>query len=133
DRFVRALRTETGAPAIPAHPDTLEDLIERHRAGGLDVAAAVQGERTGVPRSVAWAAHRIVQEALTNAARHGTGPATLAVDLGPDGAAITVVNPAACKRHGRAGHGIVGMRERAALLGGRLDVAEHDGRFRLHA
>jgi signal transduction histidine kinase len=75
-----------------------------------------------------------LQEALTNAARHGRGSADVAVWFRPDAVEITVTNPAAT--NGQApggGHGIVGMRERASLLGGTLDTHADDGSFRLHA
>ena len=90
-----------------------------------------------MPGSVAWATYRIVQEALTNAAKHGGGEAQVAVLPGPEAVEISVTNPtrdagpAASPRPG--GHGITGMRERASLLGGTLETVERGGAFRLHA
>jgi signal transduction histidine kinase len=131
DRLVRALR-EDDAP--PADPVALAELVEQHRGTGLVVDADVRGPGREVPRSVAWAAYRIVQEALTNAARHGCGPATLDVHFGADAAEITVVNAAAHPQPSdRTGHGIVGMRERANLLGGTLEAGPAGQTFRLRA
>ncbi|MFI5894672.1 sensor histidine kinase [Actinoplanes sp. NPDC051513] len=121
DRLVRALRDDR--EDVPADPGALDDLIERHRASGLAIAADLPEQRTPLPRSVAWAAYRILQEALTNAARHGAGSAAVAVRFARNRVEIDVTNPTAdAGRHdaGRAGLGIVGMRERATLLGGTL-------------
>jgi signal transduction histidine kinase len=82
-------------------------------------------------------AYRIVQEALTNAARHGAGSATVEVVLGRGELDLTIANPipqdGARAADGGGGHGVSGMRERAALLGGSLDAGVLDGRFRVHA
>ncbi len=133
DRLVRALRDDDPEPA-PADPAAIDELLDRHRSNGLAIATDVRGSRQGLPRSVAWAAYRILQEALTNAARHGHGSAEVAVVFQPDAVEIAVSNPTTSTRstHG-GGHGIVGMRERANLLGGTLQAQAEDGTFRLHA
>lgn len=131
DRLVRALRDDQD---VPADPGALDDLIERHRANGLSIAAELAEPAVPLPRSVAWAAYRILQEALTNAARHGAGSAEVAVRFGRDRVEIAVTNPApALVPPGRNGHGIVGMRERATLLGGTLSTDRRDGHFCLSA
>lgn len=81
------------------------------------------------------AAYRILQEALTNAARHGQGDATLELAFEPAALRLTVVNLA---RAGRpvgttGGHGLIGMRERAQLLGGTLEAGPFEGGFRVSA
>jgi signal transduction histidine kinase len=133
DRLVRALREDE--PPGPADPAALEELVERHRASGLTIAAEVLGSRRALPRSVAWAAYRILQEALTNAARYGCGMAEVSVRFAADAMEITVTNPTARGDgpHERNGHGIVGMRERATLLGGTLKAGVEQGIFRLYA
>ena len=96
-------------------------------------------ETTGAPRSLGraaeQAAYRIRQEALTNAARHGAGGARLALAFGDDALELTVINRARGNgaRRSSGGHGLVGMRERATLLGGRLATDRANGTFRVHA
>jgi signal transduction histidine kinase len=136
DRMVRALRDDREHQPIPADPAVLDDLIQQYRANGLSVAAELPEHTTPVPRSVAWAAHRILQEALTNAARHGAGSAAVAVRFGPDRVEIDVTNPTSARAASpgaTGGHGIVGMRERATLLGGSLQAGATDGVFQLSA
>jgi signal transduction histidine kinase len=136
DRMVRALRE--GAPdgvEPPAGVVALQGLVERHRAAGLKVDATVRGEVRPLSPAVDRAAYRIVQEALTNAARHGAGSADLEVAFARDALELTVANPVGRDRAARRadGHGVVGMRERASLLGGRLEAGLRDGRFLVHA
>ena len=135
DRLVRALREDGAESPAPPDPTALGELVERHRAGGLTVASDFGGPRPGLPHSVAWAAYRILQEALTNAARHGRGSAEVAVWFGADAVQITVTN--ATRANGSAptvgGHGIVGMRERATLLGGSLRAEADRELFHLQA
>jgi signal transduction histidine kinase len=140
DGLVRALRVERagevggdGAEPVPADPAAIEELVERHRAAGLRIATDLRGPRRPLPRSVAWAAYRILQEALTNAARHGRGQAQVAVEFGPEVLEITVTNPVGGAAGPGGGHGIVGMRERASLLGGTLETSRRSGTFRLYA
>lgn len=148
DRLVRALRQDGDPEPAPPDPYAVEELVERHRAAGLQVTTQLDGSWRAVPRSVAWAAYRILQEALTNAARHGGGSAEVAVRFGVDPVEVTVTNPIPpgapvdpaapdrARRNGAVpggGHGIVGMRERATLLGGTLEVDRDRHRFRLRA
>jgi signal transduction histidine kinase len=134
DQLVRALREDNPhEPPAPANPAALDELLDHHRASGLAIAADVRGTREQLPHSVTWAAYRILQEALTNAARHGSGNADVAVWFEPDAIQITVTNPTANGAPSGGGHGIVGMRERATLLGGSLHANAGNGIFRLHA
>jgi signal transduction histidine kinase len=134
DRLVHALRDDTPGQPEPADPAAaIDELLDQYRAAGLVIATRVRGSRHPLPRSVAWATYRILQEALTNAARHGRGSADVAVWFQPDAVEITVTNPAADWQAPGGGHGIIGMRERASLLGGTLDTQAGDRTFRLHA
>ena len=134
DRLVRALRGDHGSePLAPVDPTGLEDLVQCHRADGLSITADLRGTRRALPRSVAWAAYRILQEALTNAARHGRGSADVVVWFKPSVVEIMVSNPAEPTQSQGGGHGIVGMRERAALLGGSLEASASDGVFNIRA
>jgi signal transduction histidine kinase len=138
DRLVSALREEGegGAePSPPAGTGDIDELAERHRESGLEVTVRHEGRRDherdpGVDR----AAYRIVQEALTNAARHGDGAADVLLRFGEEGLELSITNPVADGEASEGGgHGLVGMRERAALLGGRLEADREDGVFRVHA
>ena len=137
DRLVRALREDgtTDADLTPL-PGTIdfETLVEQHRASGLQVTFRREGTECDLETAVDRAAYRIVQEALTNAARHGDGAADVVVSFGDDELQIAVTNgitPGSVDEGGQ--HGIVGMRERAALLGGHLDAASENGVFRVRA
>ena len=138
DRLVGTLREERdGPPEPPQSLDALESLVAQHRAAGLEVGVRIRGSRRRVPPSVARAAYRIVQESLTNAARHGDGRADVGLSFGPSELAIFVRNSTSGRGSGdgsgQNGHGIVGMRERAALLGGSLKVSRRAGHFRVLA
>ena len=114
--------------------DDVDGLVDTMRASGL----RVDWHRSGAPRplsSVAsLAAYRIVQEGLTNAAKHGDGAVDLATVWGDDGLTITIENrTGATSDPSGAGLGLVGMRERAAVNGGRLTADVRDGRFVVEA
>jgi len=136
DQLVRALRENGAATGVEPPPGlaALEALAERYRASGLAVTVKVEGSRRPLAPGVDQAAYRILQEALTNAARHGRGSAAVDVAFGPSAVEITVTNAARPDGavHG-GGHGIVGMRERASLLGGSLEAGASDGLFRVRA
>jgi signal transduction histidine kinase len=133
DQLVRALREDDDDPLLRVDPAALEELLEHHRATGLKICADVHGEHRALPRSVAWAGYRILQEALTNAARHGDGTADVDIRFRSETFEITVTNPTAGRPARTSGHGIVGMRERAGLLGGTLRTSDDNGAFRLSA
>lgn len=139
DQMVRVLREDASLPGEvepPAGLASLEGLVERHRAAGLDVTSTIHGERRPLPAAVDKGAYRIIQEALTNAARHGNGNAR--VQLGFDERELdvfveNVLVPGRPARSEGGGHGLVGMRERAALLGGTLEAGANEGRFEVRA
>jgi signal transduction histidine kinase len=136
DQFVRVLRENGAGPEVEPPPAlaALETLAERHRTSGLAVTVNVNGSRQPLAPAVDQGAYRIIQEALTNAARHGRGDAEVRVAFGPSAVVITVTNrvrPGSVAHGG--GHGIVGMRERASLLGGSLEAGASDGLFRVRA
>jgi signal transduction histidine kinase len=138
DQIVGTLRdrdSATGAVDSPPGLASLDTLLARHAATGLDVSLASAGDRRRLESAVDQAAYRILQEALTNAARHGTGEARVELAFGEAALELAISNPApgrgALRSNG--GHGLIGMRERATLLGGRLDVERTDGVFRVRA
>jgi len=131
--------TSVAAPRSPVPGlQRLDDLVERSRAAGIDVRVELDpeiGHLADLPRPVDLAAFRIVQESLTNVAKHSDDPVAL-VRIRPDdgGLAVEVLDdgsgrrdPAAVTLPG-AGAGITGMRERAAAVGGRLQAGPRPGR-----
>ncbi|GGS95515.1 two-component sensor histidine kinase [Planobispora rosea] len=132
---LQALRDDGTAP--PRGLDHLPELVERARAIGLEATLTIEGRRHDVPAAVGRTVYRIVQESLTNAARHasaatasvriGYRPGTLDVRIDDDGGAATGTAPV-------PGAGLLGMRERVAALGGRLRAGPRGGGgFTVHA
>ncbi len=138
DQIVGTLRdrsSENGKMVAPLGLASLPTLVARHAAGGLEVAVATAGSPRPLGTPVDLAAYRILQEALTNAARHGAGAVRVELAFGEDALRLTIANPVPEGRPGRTsgGHGLIGMRERATLLGGSLDADRANGTFRLRA
>lgn len=136
DRLVRALRDDDVESALEPLPgvEALPTLADRHRAAGLALETRVVGPARPLGPGVDRAAYRILQESLTNAARHGKGPAEVELRYMPASLEITVTNATRPGPNGRdGGHGIAGMRERANLLGGTLEAGSTNGVFRVHA
>jgi len=150
-RLLGLLRTGEPAAAMPdgAYVPPLgladvDDLAERLRRAGLDITVVRRGEAPEVPEDVGLTVYRIVQEALTNVLKHA-GPAAVTVELaltheqGADQLGVTVTDDgrgasAALEAPPGAGRGTAGMRERVAVLGGRLSVGpQPGGGFRVHA
>jgi signal transduction histidine kinase len=106
--------------------DRLEGLVAAVRGAGLAVDLRVTGVRRPLPSGVELSAYRILQEALSNALRHAPGGhATVEVHHAPDRLRLRVRNDAPPDVGDRPppaapGHGLIGMRERAAMLGGTL-------------
>jgi signal transduction histidine kinase len=133
-RLLCALRSEPADTAPHGSLANLGDLVARCAAAGLPVRLSVDGDRRPLPAGVELCAYRIVQEALTNAAKHAT-PTEVTVHLvyGETALRIDVRNDGPGRRTGSPGHGLLGMRERAALAGGRLDVRHGETDFRVEA
>jgi signal transduction histidine kinase len=132
---LEALRDDgrTPRPGLANVPE----LVQRARMAGLDATLTIEGQRHDVPAAVDRTAYRIVQESLTNVARHaaaasasvriGYRPDALAIRVDDDGQATpaTVATP---------GVGLLGMRERVTALGGRLRAEPRDdGGFTVQA
>ncbi|MFC3452670.1 sensor histidine kinase [Amycolatopsis speibonae] len=113
----------------------LTDMLDALAAAGLTVRREQVGEARELPAVVDLAAYRILQEALTNAQKYGTGSASVTITYTADALTLDVVNNTAADRiPTRSGYGILGMRERATTAGGRLGAeARPDGRFVVHA
>jgi signal transduction histidine kinase len=132
DAIVRALREDEDAVEPPGLA-ALDTLVKRHREAGLDVDVLVNGARRPLGPAVDQAAYRILQESLTNALRHGNGSAKVALNYTGDALEIGVTNPSRGNGPAAVGHGIVGMRERASLLGGNMSFESMNGLFRVRA
>jgi signal transduction histidine kinase len=138
DKIVGALRDpDRPDGAVPPPPGlaSLDTLVADHRAAGLPVTVEVTSTPGPLSTAADQAAYRILQEALANAARHGTGAARVVLTCAGTGVSLAVTNPARGDGATRAGggHGLVGMRERAALVGGSLDAGPVGGVFRVRA
>ncbi|GAA3621648.1 histidine kinase [Nonomuraea rosea] len=135
DQLVANLRDGDQEEATPLGLASLDTLICHHTTSGLPVDLDVTGSRRPLGAATDQAAYRILQQALTNAARHGTGGARVGLDFTGPELKLTVTNPVhsgpAPRRDG--GHGLIGMRERALLAGGSLDTSQRNGTFRVHA
>ncbi|MFD5754457.1 sensor histidine kinase [Streptomyces sp. NPDC127044] len=118
----------------------LEGLIASFESIGLDVHPSIDIPAGFVEPSVGVTVYRVVQEALTNAYRHGEGAATVDVGQRDGRICVTVENRVGHPLRGSgsgsgsgSGLGIVGMRERVESSSGRLTIDSDDGRFRVHA
>jgi signal transduction histidine kinase len=121
DALVRTLR-EDGNGTVEAQPGlaSLDTLVAQHRLAGHTIELVREGPRRPLAAGTDQAAYRILQEALTNAARHGAGRAEVKVRYGKDELELSVRNPRSPGATPKDGHGLIGMRERAQLLGGSL-------------
>jgi signal transduction histidine kinase len=131
-RTLKLLRANEGEAATrgpqPGLGD-LDELLERARAAGVRVRLAVEGQPRPLPQSVDLSAYRIVQEALTNVVKHaGRADTTVALRYRPDGLELTITDSGDAPLNANAGggHGLVGMRERAAMFGGTLTAGPRD-------
>lgn len=124
------LRHSQGESPQPVLQD-LDRLIDQLRSAGLTVARTDSGTPIALGTSQQLAVYRIVQEALTNALRHGdtADEVQLALNWRADAVELTVVNELRSDGDPVAGHGLVGMRERASLVGGWLTAEPRQGRF----
>jgi signal transduction histidine kinase len=135
--LVGLLREEQGVAAPPSLA-RVPELVEEVRAAGLPVRLEVCGDPRELPQAVDVSAYRVLQEALSNVLRHAGAvptavsvrhdPAALVVSVEDDGPGV----PAPAE--GPGGHGLLGIRERVAVLGGAVEAGPRpEGGFRLLA
>ncbi|MFC8616048.1 sensor histidine kinase [Micromonospora purpureochromogenes] len=118
---LEALRDDATTP--PHGLDHIPELVERAGRTGLAATLTIEGQRHDVPAAVGRTAYRIVQESLTNIARHATAAtASVRIDCRPDVLAIQVDDDGKATPDSAPlpGVGLLGMRERVTALGGRL-------------
>jgi signal transduction histidine kinase len=134
NRLLRVLQPDARRAPDPFSPTAtdLEQLVERVRATGRSVE--LRADAGELPDGTARAVYRIVQEALTNAVRHTAG-GSIHVEVAREGADVRLEVRNECDRPAEPvpGHGLVNMRERARLEGGRLEAGPVDGGFRVRA
>ncbi|MFD0900520.1 sensor histidine kinase [Actinomadura sediminis] len=123
---------DAGGADPPAQPrlSELGRLVARTSRDDLSARLQIVGRPPELPAAVELAAYRIVQEALTNALKHaGPGRADVTVEYGRPGLTIDVLSPLGADgaRLPGTGSGLIGMRERATLLGGRFDAGPWPG------
>jgi signal transduction histidine kinase len=130
-RLLGMMRTEGETAALQPQPGlkTLDRLVEHVREAGMPVELTVQGEPFELPPGIDLSAYRIVQEALTNALRHGApARAWVGIRYGADGVEVDIQNDGRVNGDGDpAGLGLIGMRERVAMCGGKLEAGPRDG------
>jgi signal transduction histidine kinase len=133
------LRGEDGSETAPQPGlDQLDDLIAGARGAGLTVATSISGSPVPLGPGTELTAYRIIQEALSNAMRHARGSVVRTeIAYGPAGLRVEIVNGAGdgtAPGGSGSGRGLVGMRERVAMLGGELEVGPlPDGGFEVRA
>ncbi|MEU6654976.1 histidine kinase [Streptomyces sp. NPDC046900] len=118
---LQALRDDDTAP--PHGLDHIPELVERAGSTGLKTTLTIKGQRPDVSAAVGRTAYRIVQESLTNIARHAAAAtASVRIDYRPDALAIRIDDDgkATPDTAPTLGLGLLGMRERVTALGGRL-------------
>lgn len=136
-RLLGVLRTEPDLERSPQPTlSDVDDLIETMRSAGMKISFS--GTRSAHSAATGLTVYRIVQEALSNAARHAPGaPVQVTVSSAAGALHVDVHNDPSSHRPppgGGAGHGLTGMRERVTLLGGSLHYGQtSDGGFEVSA
>lgn len=107
----------------------LDELVAGYRSAGLPVRLEIAGEPLDLPSGVELSAYRIIEEALTNALKHaGATRVTVRLDYGGTELEVRVHDDGTgTGEPGPGGHGLVGMRERVAVLGGELEAGRAPG------
>ncbi|MEU2673738.1 histidine kinase [Streptomyces sp. NPDC007164] len=139
ERVLRVLR-ESGTP-VGQRPTLVEAdrLLDSARGSGAKIDADVSGPLERVPGAVSREGYRILQESLTNVLRHsGTVPVRVRIAIADGRLELEVTNPLSDSAADPAavpggGSGLRGIRERAALLGGKAETGPHEREWRVHA
>jgi signal transduction histidine kinase len=125
---------EGGAMAPLPGAAQLSTLVDQFRRAGADVAFATDGDLSALPNTLGLALYRILQEALTNAARHAPAAPTAALLAVTSTGAVLVVDTAGVGASVvGAGSGLLSMRERAQMLGGTCVAGPIDGGWQVRA
>jgi signal transduction histidine kinase len=138
---LRLLRSDGETPELSPQPGLaqLERLLEQLRRAGLEVELTIEGQPHQLPQGVDLSAFRIIQEALTNVVKHAATASTkVTLAYQAQGIRLTVIDTedeirATATQEPSDGHGVIGMRERAALFGGTLRAEAVPGGFKVTA
>jgi signal transduction histidine kinase len=130
-RTLGLLAPDTPAPRLTALGlGQLDELLAAVRRAGLPVELHVLGEPTPLPARLDGAAYRVIQEGLTNALKHaGAADTTVTIRYSPDGLRVEILDEGAAESAPTTdtGHGLIGMRERVAQHGGRVEAGRRRG------
>jgi signal transduction histidine kinase len=130
-RLLGALRESDGHPALAPQPRLadVERLVEQTRAAGIETELRVEGDQQALPPGLDLSAYRIVQEALTNVRKHAhASHAVVVLRYGSGELELEVVDDGVGGgAAGLGGHGLLGIRERVELHGGRLSAGKRQG------
>jgi signal transduction histidine kinase len=137
-RLLGVMRDDQGGDGATLEPSPglaqLPALVERMRDAGVAVELRMDGNGNGLPPAIDLSAYRIVQEALTNTLKHAGPHANVSVTITrePDAIALEVADDGGAEAvpvsvADGPGHGLVGMRERASMLGGELEAGPCPG------
>jgi signal transduction histidine kinase len=137
-RLVGVLRRHEETPALVPQPslDHVEKLVEQTREAGLPTRLTVEGDASPLPAGIDLTAYRLVQEGLTNALKHARASHAEVLVRYVDGSVELVVSDdgIGTGNGGGSGHGLVGMRERVAVVGGELAAGPRpNGGYELRA
>jgi signal transduction histidine kinase len=141
-RVVSVLRPRRGGELTPQPGiDDIPAMVEQMESAGLQIDLRIEGESRGVPAALELSAYRILQEALTNTLKHAGPVGTeVVVRFGPRAIELECLDegsnsgPAPTGAAVANGHGLIGMRERATLLGGEVTAGPRDGGgYKVHA
>jgi len=134
DHVLGLLREDAPSRAPTPTLADLPRLVDSTRSAGIEVTATLTGPVDEVPRAVSREAYRIVQESLTNAARHaGRVPVSLVLTVGAEHLDLELTNPFDVSRPSRAGggRGLAGVRERVTSLRGQVSAGPEAGAWRV--
>lgn len=132
-RMLGVLRAPEGDAPAPGLA-RLSELLDPARAAGLQVQCTLVGDVADLPPGVDLTAYRIVQEAVTNVLRHAHARRVeCTVEYRDDVLELRVTDDGGGGPTDAGGHGLVGMRERAALYGGIVEAGPVRGGFEVHA
>jgi signal transduction histidine kinase len=130
-KLVGVLRRPEESPALAPQPslEHVDKLVEQVRESGLAVGLKVEGKPEKLPASVDLAGYRLVQEGLTNTLKHAQARnAEVLVRYGTDEVELVVTDDGNGIGGGEgSGHGLVGLRERVAVVGGQLEAGPRPG------